>query len=145
LRALKADGVTHVVFGDILFDEHRRWAETMAATAGLVAVEPLFGSSTDRLFEEWVSSKADAIIVTTRAALLDETWLGRSLRREMTAEFARLGVDPCGERGEYHTVVTNSPLFREPLALDVGVRVKREDCWALDVSVAARKRCTAPL
>jgi uncharacterized protein (TIGR00290 family) len=137
LQALKADGVTHVVFGDILFDEHRRWAETMAAAAGFVAVEPLFGSSTDQLFEEWVSSKAEAIIVTTRAALLDETWLGRPLRREMTAEFARLGVDPCGERGEYHTVVTNSPLFREPLALDVGIHVKREDCWALDVSVAA--------
>jgi len=149
LRVLKADGVTHVVFGDILFDEHRRWAETMAGAAGLVAVEPLFGSSTDQLFEEWVSSNADAIIVTTRAALLDETWLGRPLRREMTAEFARLGVDPCGERGEYHTVVTNSSLFREPLALDVGVRVKREDCWALDVSVAAlpvaAKRGTAPL
>jgi uncharacterized protein (TIGR00290 family) len=145
LRGLKSDGVTHVVFGDILFDEHRRWAETMAGAAGLVAVEPLFGSSTDQLFEEWVSSSADAIIVTTRAALLDETWLGRPLRREMTAEFARLGVDPCGERGEYHTVVTNSPLFREPLALDAGIRVKREDCWALDVSVAAEKRGTAPL
>lgn len=137
LRTLQADGITHVVFGDILFDEHRRWAETMADAAGLVAVEPLFGSSTDQLFEEWVSSKADAIIVTTRAALLDETWLGRPLRREMTAEFARLGVDPCGERGEYHTVVTDSPLFREPLALQSGVRVKRADCWALDVHVTA--------
>jgi uncharacterized protein (TIGR00290 family) len=137
LRTLAADRITHVVFGDILFDEHRRWAEAMAGAAGLVAVEPLFGSSTDQLFEEWVSSKADAIIVTTRAALLDETWLGRPLRREMAAEFARLGVDPCGERGEYHTVVTNSPLFRAPLTLDIGIRVKREDCWALDVTLAA--------
>jgi diphthine-ammonia ligase len=145
LNALKADGVTHVVFGDILFDEHRRWADTMAGAAGLVAVEPLFGSSTDRLFEEWVSSQADAIIVTTRAALLDDAWLGRPLRREMAQEFARLGVDLCGERGEYHTVVTDSPLFREPLVLDAGVRVKREDCWALDVSVAATKRGAAPL
>jgi uncharacterized protein (TIGR00290 family) len=136
LRELKADGVTHVVFGDILFEEHRRWAKAMAGEAGLVAVEPLFGCSTDRLFEEWVSSHADALIVTTCASLLDETWLGRPLRREMADEFARLGVDPCGERGEYHTVVTNSPLFLEPLALDIGVRVRRADCWALDVSVA---------
>jgi uncharacterized protein (TIGR00290 family) len=134
LRALKADGVTHVVFGDILFDEHRRWAETMAGAAGLVAVEPLFGSSTGQLFEEWVSSNADAIIVTTRAALLDETWLGRPLRREMTAEFARLGVDPCGERGEYHTVVTNSPLFSRPLHLAREASVQRSGCWALDLA-----------
>jgi uncharacterized protein (TIGR00290 family) len=137
LRTLKSDGVTHVVFGDILFDEHRRWAETMAGTAGLVAVEPLFGCSTERLFEEWVSSAAEAIIVTTRAAILDETWLGRPLRRAMAVEFARLGVDPCGERGEYHTVVTNSPLFREPLSLDIGIRVRRDDCCAVDVRVAA--------
>jgi uncharacterized protein (TIGR00290 family) len=145
LRALKTDGVTHVVFGDILFDEHRRWAETMSAAAGLVAVEPLFGESTERLFEDWVSSpRAEALIVTTRAAILDETWLGRPLRRDMAAEFARLGVDPCGERGEYHTVVTNSPLFQEPLAVDIGVRVKRDDCCALDVRLAMAPVETAP-
>src|SRR3989442_2748223 len=46
LDRLKADGITHVVFGDILFDEHRRWAEEMCAPRGLVAVEPLFGGST---------------------------------------------------------------------------------------------------
>ena len=63
----------------------------------------------------------------------------------MAQEFARLGVDPCGERGEYHTVVTDSPLFREPLVLDAGVRVKREDCWALDVSVAETRSGTAAL
>ena len=45
LLELKDDGITHVVFGDILFDEHRRWAEEMCGTAGLTAVEPLFGSS----------------------------------------------------------------------------------------------------
>ena len=135
LEELKEDEVTHVVFGDILFDAHRRWAEAMCGAAGLTAVEPLFGSSTAALFEEWVSSGADALIVTTRAEWLDETWLGRPLRREMRADFARLGVDPCGERGEYHTVVTNSPLFREPLVVDTGARVQRSGCWALDVTV----------
>jgi diphthamide synthase (EF-2-diphthine--ammonia ligase) len=54
---------------------------------------------------------------------------------DMLPEFERLGVDPCGERGEYHTVVTRSPLFREPLALALGDRVSRSGCWALDVSV----------
>ena len=47
---LAADGVTHVIFGDILFDEHRRWAERMCDAAGLTAVEPLWGSSTTTLF-----------------------------------------------------------------------------------------------
>jgi diphthine-ammonia ligase len=137
LAQVKADaGITHVIFGDILFDEHRLWAERMCAGAGLVAVEPLFGSSTLTLFEEWTASGADAVIVTVRAEVLDETWLGRPLRRPMLDAFTRLGVDPCGERGEYHTVVTNCALFSEPLLLETGRQVQRAGCWALDVNIA---------
>jgi uncharacterized protein (TIGR00290 family) len=133
LSEARADGVTHVIFGDIVFDEHRAWSERMCGDAGLTAVEPLFGSSTVTLFEEWTASGADALIVTARAPLLDHTWLGRPLRREMLDTFTRLGVDPCGERGEYHTVVTNSPLFSRPLAVAPGERVQRSGCWALDL------------
>jgi len=127
--------ITHVVFGDILFEEHRQWAESMCAPRGLTAVEPLFGSSTETLFGEWVTSGADAIIVTTRAAHLDATWLGRRLDAGMLAEFRQLSVDPCGERGEYHTVVTACPLFDRAIAIDLGSTVKRSDCWAVDVTL----------
>ena len=137
LADASADGITHVIFGDILFDEHRRWAEQMCAGAGLTAVEPLFGSSTTTLFDEWTSSGAEALIVTVRAQCLDENWLGAPLRREMLDTFTRLGIDPCGERGEYHTVVTNSPLFSRPLAVQRGGHVRRSDCWALDLRVDA--------
>jgi len=142
LGELARDGITHVIFGDILFEEHRRWAEEMCAPHGLTAVEPLFGSSTTTLFEEWTASGADAIIVTARAAFLDATWLGRPLRRGMLDEFTRLGVDPCGERGEYHTVVINSPLFSRALVLEHGATVERSGCWALDCQVEAR--CQTP-
>ena len=136
LREAQADGVTHVIFGDILFDEHRAWAERQCAAQGLTAVEPLFGSSTRALFEEWTASGADAIIVTVRAECLEESWLGRPLRREMLDELTRLGVDPCGERGEYHTAVTNSRLFSSPIDVVQGEHVLRSGCWALDLNVA---------
>jgi len=146
LQEAKADGVTHVIFGDILFDEHRQWAEARCSTNGLTAVEPLFGSSTLALFDDWITSGAEAIIVTARAEFLDETWLGRPLRREMLEEFGRLGVDPCGERGEYHTAVTNSPLFSAPINVVHGERVLRSGCHALDLTVATStaglKACT---
>lgn len=137
LAAAKNDGITHVIFGDILFEEHRRWADSICAPLGLVAVEPLFGSSTLTLFEEWTAGVNHAIIVTARCESLDASWLGRPLDREMLAEFARRGVDPCGERGEYHTVVTGSPLFSRPLTLKFGARVERGGCWALDVENGA--------
>jgi uncharacterized protein (TIGR00290 family) len=135
LREVKAGGVTHVIFGDILFDEHRAWAEGQCAAHGLTAIEPLFGSSTRALFDEWTASGADAIIVTARAEFLDESWLGRPLRPEMLDELTRLGVDPCGERGEYHTAVTNSPLFSSPIDVVHGERVLRGGCHALDLTL----------
>jgi diphthine-ammonia ligase len=135
LRDVAATGVTHVIFGDILFDEHRQWAERMCEAAGLTAVEPLWGESTDSLFDEWTASGADALIVTARAEHLDASWLGRRLTAGMALEFDRLGVDRCGERGEYHTVVTDTPLFSRPLPLRHGAVVQHSGCWALDVSV----------
>jgi diphthine-ammonia ligase len=138
LQTAKADGVTHVVFGDILFDEHRAWAEAQCAAHGLTAIEPLFGCSTLTLFNEWTACGADAIIVTARAEFLDQTWLGRPLRREMLDDFARLGVDPCGERGEYHTVVTSSPLFTAPIDVVHGERVLRSGCHAIDLHLGPR-------
>jgi diphthine-ammonia ligase len=135
LAALAPDGITHVIFGDILFDEHRRWAERICEPHGMTAVEPLWGCSTLDLFEDWVSSGADAVIVTARAECLDETWLGRRLDRDLLPALTRLGVDPCGERGEYHTVVTSAPLFDRPLRLTDRGRVQRSGCWAMDVTV----------
>jgi uncharacterized protein (TIGR00290 family) len=135
LEQAAARGITHVIFGDIMFDEHRLWAERICASAGLTAVEPLWGESTDALFEEWVLSGSEAVIVTARAEHLDERWLGRTLRPEMFSELRRLGVDLCGERGEYHTLVTNTHLFSTPLRWHGGGHVLRSGCWALDVSV----------
>jgi diphthamide synthase (EF-2-diphthine--ammonia ligase) len=91
--------------------------------------------STLALFHDWIASGAEAIIVTARAEFLDESWLGRTLRPEMLDQFASLGVDPCGERGEYHTAVVNSPLFSSPIAVVHGEHVLRGGCHALDLEV----------
>jgi uncharacterized protein (TIGR00290 family) len=128
-------GITHVVFGDILFDEHKQWAEAICRPHGMTAVEPLWGASTAQLFAEWTASANAARIVTARASVLDQSWLGRTLTADMVPEFDRLGVDHCGERGEYHTVVTDCELFRTPIAIVPGQSIETGGCWALDVTV----------
>src|SRR5437879_2860261 len=90
LGQLTSDGITHVVFGDILFEEHRQWADRMCEPHGLIAVEPLFGCSTTTLFNEWIASKGEASIVTARCEFFDASWLGRSLSADLLPEFARL-------------------------------------------------------
>jgi diphthine-ammonia ligase len=136
LAALAGDGITHVIFGDIMFDANRAWAEDQCRSAGLVAVEPIWGEPTVEMLREFLASGADAMIVTARTPMLDESWLGRMLSLDMLEELERLGVDPCGERGEYHTLVTGSPLFRTPLRVRPCGRVLRSECWALDLELA---------
>lgn len=140
LREIAAEGITHAVFGDLVYPEHKAWAEARCAEASLTAVEPLFGTPTDVLFDRFVTSGATALMVTVREPWLDESWLGRPLGAAMKDSFIERGIDPCGERGEYHTAVVDSPLFSSPIRVASGTRVRRGDCVALDLIPDAEGR-----
>ena len=136
LAAAAGLGVTHVIFGDILFEEHRAWATRLAEGQGLAAVEPLWGHSTTDLYRDFLALGGRARIVTIRSSELDESFLGRELAAGMLEEFIALGVDPCGERGEYHTVVTDCPAFSRPLVLRACGRGGQSGCVAEDLVIA---------
>jgi diphthine-ammonia ligase len=133
LAEAAALGVTHVVFGDILFDEHREWAERMSRGRGLTAVEPLWKQSTTDLYREFVASGARARIVTVRESKLDASFLGRELAEPLLDDFIARDVDPCGERGEYHTVVTSCAAFSRPLHVKALGRATHNGCVAEDL------------
>jgi uncharacterized protein (TIGR00290 family) len=133
LRELQADGVTHVICGDIVYPEHRAWAERLAERAGLVAVEPLFGIPTSEVARSFVRSGARATLVAVNASRLDATWLGTQLSDEAIDRLIALGVDPCGEEGEYHTFVTDSPSFAQPVTVQRGEVVQVRGYWAMDL------------
>jgi len=145
LASAAALGVTHVIFGDIMGDAHRAWDERVCARHRLTPVLPIWGESTRTLVDEFIASGSTAVIVTVRAAHLDESWLGRSITAGAVRELEQLGVDPCGELGEYHTLVTGTPLFNAPLELAIGAREMHSDCWALDVSLSAGRAFQARL
>jgi diphthine-ammonia ligase len=134
LQDAAREGVTHVIFGDIMFDSHREWTERVCGAGGLTAVQPIWGEPTSRLAREFVDGGGRARLVTVRPPQLDETWLGRTLTPGVLSELEALGVDPCGENGEYHTVVTECRLFSAPLDVVEGERVLRNGCWAIDVA-----------
>ena len=132
LGELSTRGITHVVFGDIMGEPHREWNERVCAAHGLIPVMPLWGEPTRLLAEEFIARGGEARMVTVRPPLLNESWLGLILDTKALDELERLGVDPCGELGEYHTVVTNCPLFSSPLELISGRQVLSNGCWATD-------------
>lgn len=134
LRELKAiDGVTHLVCGDIVYPEHRVWAERVSERAGLIAVEPLFGIPTLEVARTFVRSGARATIVAANASRLDATWLGTELSDDAINRLIACGVDPCGEEGEYHTFVTDSPSFARPVTARPGEVVQVRGYWAMDL------------
>jgi uncharacterized protein (TIGR00290 family) len=131
-RALR---ISHVIFGDIMYDSNREFPERVCAASGLIAVEPLWGEPTDQLYREFVLTGADARIVTVRESVLGPSWLGRRLTLSLLPELDAAGADPCGEHGEYHTVVVDAPAFSSPLALVSLDQVSHGGCWALDFTI----------
>lgn len=134
LTRTRSLGCTHVVFGDIFEDAHRAWTERVSMAAGLTALQPLWGEPTAALAREFLDRGGRATITTLRQTALDESWLGTPLTSEALTAFEQIGIDPAGERGEYHTVVTDCPLFSAPLHLTAGTRVERGGCWSLDLA-----------
>lgn len=127
-------GVTHVIFGDIMGENHREWDEGVCAQHGLTPVLPIWGEPTATLAREFVAAGGVAQLVTVRPPVLNDSWLGVTLTEKAIQDLERLGVDPCGEFGEYHSVVTNCPLFSSPLSLVGSTKVMHGGCWAIDLS-----------
>lgn len=138
LKRAAARGVTQAVFGDIDIDRHREWEENVCRQAGLEAQLPLWQTDRMALLEEWWSLGFEATVVVARDGVVDRRYLGRVLDREVAAELMALGVDACGENGEFHTVVTGGPIFRQPLVLELGEQSLRSGCWFQDLAVRSR-------
>jgi len=137
LKEAASRGIATVVFGDIDIPRHREWEESVCRQAGLNAVLPLWQEDRLTILDEWWSAGFEARIVVAREGLVERRYLGRVLDRATVAELVQTGVDACGENGEFHTVVTAGPLFREPIRIALGEQVLRSGCWFQDLAVEA--------
>jgi diphthine-ammonia ligase len=128
--------VTHVIFGDMYPDAHKDWVESQCKRQGMVAVEPLWSESSESVGREFVNTGATALIVTVRDENLDTTFLGRQYSNELIDQFLSLGIDPCGERGEFHTFVTSGPGFSQTIVTTAQGIHQEKGCSALDLALA---------
>lgn len=141
LKEAQVLGVDFGVFGDIKiahdkeWQAHRSFADEVCAQAGLKALEPLWDLSESELERDFLGAGIEAIIIAVKDDKLGPTYLGRSLDKEVFNECRRQGVHPLGERGEYHTLVINAPLFQQRLNIKTKERVYRDGYWFLDVEL----------
>jgi len=133
LRKISAQGVGWGVFGDIDFPPHLEWEEKTCAKAGMLSCVPLWGMDREDLVDEFLSLGYKALIVTVNEKKLDRKFLGRMISRELVDELRKAGVDPCGESGEYHTLVVDGPVFSKPLPVKAGSILEHAGYCMLDV------------
>jgi uncharacterized protein (TIGR00290 family) len=121
----KADGVTHVIFGDLFLEDVRAYREKQLARCDVTPVFPLWGRDTRQLAKEMIAGGLSAYLTCVDPRKLDRAFAGRKfdlgLLRTLPAD-----VDPCGENGEFHSFVSDGPMFKQAILVTPGEIVERD-------------------
>ncbi len=125
INQLQEEGFTRSVFGDIFLEDLKKYRETQLAKASMNAVFPLWKRDTTELIHEFIGLGFKAIIVCINEKYLDKSFCGRIVDQSFIADLPE-NVDVCGENGEFHTFVSDGPIFKYPVAFKKGERVYRK-------------------
>lgn len=126
IRFLKGKGINSGVFGDIDLVEHREWVERVCKDEGIYPLLPLWGEEHQKVAQEIVKRGFVALVIMVNDRFLDSHYLGRRYDYSLIEELVNLGIDPCGEKGEFHTLVVDGPLYHYPIPYQWG-EIKEED------------------
>jgi uncharacterized protein (TIGR00290 family) len=121
----RAEGVRHVVFGDLFLEDIRAYREKQLADCGMTPVFPLWGRDTRELAEEMIAHGLSAFLTCLDPRKLDRSFAGRRFDAELLNALP-FGVDPCGENGEFHTLANGGPMFEHPIPITAGEIVERD-------------------
>jgi len=137
LADLKRRGCTGVLFGNVSLTDVRAWYEERVTAAGLAHHEPLWGEPSMELVYEVVERGYHALVVAVNLTMKATRFLGRELDADLVTEIGITDdLDPCGERGEYHTFVFDGPEFETPVGFVMGGALEREGHRFIDLRPA---------
>lgn len=136
LETAARQGVTEIVFGDLFLEDVRAYRERLLSPTSLTPHFPLWGRDTTQLAEEMLGAGLRARITCLDPRHLDPSFAGRAWDGAVLRDLSP-AVDPCGERGEFHTFVVDSPDFGRPVEVAPGERVLRDGFWFADLLPSA--------
>ena len=128
-----ATDVNHMVFGDLFLADVRAYREQMLAPIGITPLFPLWGRPTATLARQMLAAGVRAVLSCVDSKQLPGEFAGRTFDEQLLADLPA-GVDPCGERGEFHTFVYDAPGFSAPINIEIGELVERDGFVFCDIS-----------
>jgi uncharacterized protein (TIGR00290 family) len=147
MRAVLADaraaGVMHMAFGDLFLEDIREYRVRLLKGTGVEPVFPIWTTEEDTpdLARRMLAAGLGAVLTCVDPKQLCERFVGRRYDESLLAELPT-GVDPCGERGEFHTFCYKCPDFRSEIAISPGDIVEREGFWFADIAPSWRAPST---
>jgi uncharacterized protein (TIGR00290 family) len=121
----RSNGFTHAAFGDLFLEDVRRYREERLAETGLTPLFPLWGRPTNDLALDMIAGGIEARLTCIDMRVLPRSFAGRVYDAQLLHDLPE-GVDPCGERGEFHTCVVGGPMFDRRIDVLAGEIVQRD-------------------
>jgi len=118
-RRAVAEGYASIAFGDLFLRDVREYRERQLAESGLRPLFPLWETPTAALAREMIGAGLRARLSCIDTQALEPRFAGREFDQALLADLPP-GADPCGENGEFHSFVYAGPMFRAPLAVELG-------------------------
>lgn len=135
LKKLKNTGVNYGIFGDIDFEPHLEWITRICSTAGVMPVLPLWQQRQEDIAHNFIELGFEAVVIAVRSDFLGEEWLGRKYDAGFLKDLSKYNdeISPCGEAGEFHTLVIDGPLFKKRIEIKTAEKEKRLNHWFLKI------------
>lgn len=122
----KNQGVSSVVIGDIFLEDLRKHREAKLSEIAMSGIFPLWKRDTVELAHTFIDLGFKAVITCVDSQALDKAFVGRTFDRQFLSDLP-VGVDPCGENGEFHSFVYDGPIFSRPILHKKGEVVLRDN------------------
>jgi uncharacterized protein (TIGR00290 family) len=132
-----AEGFAQIAFGDLFLEDVRQYRESRLAGTGLSPLFPLFGADTSALAREMIAAGVRARITCLNPQVMDRSLAGREFDTALLAELPP-EIDPCAERGEFHTCAYDGPMFAHPVPIETGITVERDGFVFTDLTIVNR-------